>query len=308
MSPISADTSVLVVGLDPAGAECLSRLVEAGVKRFTILSDKRLDETEVAGNEWLSASIGEPVAEAIAGWLSTRSQELTVTTRTEDLSAFVEGSADEIRQFSLVITLCVPREIELALGKILFEASRPLIITRSNEFHGKMRSQFRVHKDTSGPETVVLEGVELENRPEPPTMEKCERVRKAFAAAVDLSSPEMISFLLVVYASGSVFQTVQGYPAAHRPAAVSLAGHEAKVEAMIRKLIEEKGLTHAVVDQEAIKTCCAHGWGALPLAGTVLGAFTATEAIILLTSSGRPLNTVPLNLAAGSALHIPALL
>lgn len=77
--------------------------------------------------------------------------------------------------------------------------------------------------------------------------------RKALTAAVDVSSPDVTAALLVIYATGVVFKTTQGYPPAHRPEDVTLAGHESEVEEIIRSTVLERGLTNVVVDLEAIR-------------------------------------------------------
>jgi hypothetical protein len=73
------------------------------------------------------------------------------------------------------------------------------------------------------------------------------------AEVVNVSSAEVLSALLIIYATGVVFKETQGYPPAHRPAAVSLAGHEAEVEAIIHRTIAEKDLKDIEVDTDAVR-------------------------------------------------------
>ncbi|OJJ45025.1 hypothetical protein ASPZODRAFT_17941 [Penicilliopsis zonata CBS 506.65] len=297
MRTIAPTARILYVGLDPAGEECFRQLIAAGAKQFTILNDKILDEADVARNPWLSAGVGEPVAKGIAGHLAK--YDVTVETRVENPLL-----TEDVLSFSLAITMNAPREVEVFLGKILYEAPpRALIISRCDGFNVKMRSQYRSHKNLD--DSTVIEGIDLVPHPEDATPEKCERVSALLKEQFDLSSPSFQSGAALLYAAGAVFASVKGYQPAHRPGAVTLPGHEGEVIALIESIKAEKGLTVSV-DEEDVRSCLANGFTGVPFTATLMGGMIAGEGITLLSSRGKPINVAIADLLARCALGIPA--
>jgi hypothetical protein len=67
------------------------------------------------------------------------------------------------------------------------------------------------------------------------------------------------------------------------------------------------GLTSTSTDEHMLtsKYSCNEGWSALPQSAKIMGALVAGEGIKLLTSVGRPVNCVPLDLSAVATFDIP---
>lgn len=300
----------------------------------------------------------------------------------------------------------VARDIELAVGKLLYEGRhvvmnrrmfhvspfltltappRALIISRSDEFHAKMRSQYRIYKGRcalyhlsckSDPKSdhnfsigidetgdVELQGIDLTQRPGPPTPEKCERGESISSLCchllyhlLDCRNCEALGWLTIPTPSsesssgcGGRFNTRDALFPSHRLRhRRGLQGHSGlssgpqagpsiacrtpsrrgsnRAQSHRRKGSQASGGRHqghpnlvspmGNINQSygplqckepeslTIGRSCEQGWGGLPLTSTVLGALIAGEGITLLTNRGRPVDTVPLDLAAAATLGI----
>ncbi|RSH90008.1 hypothetical protein EHS25_001341 [Saitozyma podzolica] len=213
----------------------------------------------------------------------------------------LQSDTDFVLGFDLVVTCNVDRIVEETLGEVLYHHPKKyLIISRASGFNVKLRSQYREHivGDEGG---QILHGIDLHPHPEPVTDEKADRVLQALSTSVDISSPTLQAFYLLITASSKVFRDIHGFVPGSGRAAVYLAGHEEDVMAEATAIASRRGLS-VQLNEDDLRVCCEKGWSELHLTSKVLGAMMSLEGTKLLQSTGRPVNACLFGMIAQVAL------
>ncbi|KAK7077671.1 NEDD8-activating enzyme E1 regulatory subunit [Halocaridina rubra] len=137
---------ICLINASASGTETLKSLVLPGIGAITIIDDVKVTPRDVGNNFFVdSDSIGRPRGEVALHLLLELNPDVRGTFVDQPLDEILDNQPDFFTPYTVVIVTCLPESTLLALSKVLWDASVPLLIVRSYGMIGYIRVQIEEH-------------------------------------------------------------------------------------------------------------------------------------------------------------------
>lgn len=138
--------NIALVGANAVGCETLKNLILPMVGSFTVVDGKTVEEADLGCNFFVDKDgIGKSRAEVTQKLLNELNPDVKGAFVGEDAAAILRDKPDFFKQFTFVIVAELPEESLLALGKLCWDSSIPLLVVRSVGMVGYCRVVARDH-------------------------------------------------------------------------------------------------------------------------------------------------------------------
>jgi len=129
---------ILLLNAGPTGTETLKNLVLPGIGKFTVVDDRRVTESDVANNFFLTAEhIGSSRGETACMSLAELNPDVEGDYISRNAMDFARNA--KLDQYSLVVATEIQEQSILELENIVAPLGIPLVIARSQGFIGHAR-------------------------------------------------------------------------------------------------------------------------------------------------------------------------